>query len=359
MTIRHLGIENFRILENVRLEPSPRLNLIFGDNAAGKTSVLEAVTVLSSARSFRSASLSDLVRHGSDGFRVTGKVEQRDGGVTPLGLQRDSSGVMLRVAGRPASRASELSGRLPVQVIHPDSHILVSGGPKQRRRFMDWGVFHVEHGFLEAWRRYDKALRQRNAALKTGGSMAAASAWDGTLGESAEVIHALRLRHIDALNAVLPRYTRAIAGDHDVSVEYRAGWDTGQPLAEVLGKTRDRDRRRGFTCAGPHRAELVFRVDGHAAENYVSRGQQKMLVVSLLLAQVALFGRSTGRRCVLLLDDLAAELDEAHRSRLLGVLEPMDVQIFITTVSRDVLAVQSWSPVGMFHVEQGRIREVV
>lgn len=354
-----LGIDGLRALKRVDVTPSPGVNLLYGPNAAGKTTVLEAISVLSTGRSFRCARLGELVQYGRTGFRVTGQVGQPGEHLQPVGLQRDASGTVIRAGGRPARRMSELTARLPTQIIHPDSHTLVSGGPKQRRRFMDWGVFHVEQDFLEAWRRYDKALRQRNVALKINADGQSAAIWDSQLSAPAEVIHALRSRHIESLNAVLPDYTAAIAGDHKVDVRYAPGWDTAKPLEAVLNGTRQRDLKRGFTCAGPHRAELGLYVDDRPADNYVSRGQQKMLVVALLLAQIALFSQHTGRRCVLLVDDLAAELDEGHRARLLRVLQQMDIQIFMTSVDRRAVDLSGWREKAVFHVEHGRVEEMV
>jgi DNA replication and repair protein RecF len=220
-------------------------------------------------------------------------------------------------------------------------------------------VFHVEHGFLEAWRRYDQGLKQRNAALKTGTDGRDAGIWDQSLSGPATIIHQLRSSHIESLNRLLSEYASAIAGEHEVEVGYQPGWDTEKALETVLAETRQRDLRRGFTCAGPHRAELVFYVDGRPADNYVSRGQQKMLVIALLLAQIALFSERTGRRCVLLIDDLAAELDDLHRGRLLEVLRTMDIQIFITAVRRDAVDLAAWPDSRLFHVEHGRVGEVV
>jgi DNA replication and repair protein RecF len=299
------------------------------------------------------------VKFNEDGFRLTAIIQENGGRETQLGLERLNNEITLRAGGSSVRKASEMAVRLPIQIIHPDSHLLVSGGPKQRRRFLDWGVFHVEPAFLEQWKRYEKALRQRNASIRARQNWKVVSSWDAVIGGAAQEIHAYRLQYIDQLNGVLPAYTGEIAETEKVAVEYQPGWDCGRELQYVLEENRERDQRRGFTCLGPHRAELTFKVDGMPAERHISRGQQKMLVFSLLLAQVDLFRQKTGRCCVLLLDDLSAELDQRHRDRLLVILRKMPVQIFVTCVQRESLRVENWDQHKLFHVEHGRITEVI
>lgn len=359
MMIKRLTIEKFRVFSAETIVPSSGINLLYGANATGKTSTLEAISVLSTLRSFRSAKLAELVKFNEDGFRLIALTQEESGRQTQLGLERRNNEITLKAGGSSVRRASEMAARLPIQIIHPDSHLLVSGGPKQRRRFLDWGVFHVEPAFLEHWKRYEKALRQRNASIRARQNWKVVSSWDTVISGAAQQIHAFRLQYIDQLNGLLPAYTAEIAETEKVAVEYQPGWDTARDLQYALEENRERDLRRGFTCLGPHRAELIFKVDGTPAERHISRGQQKMLVFSLLLTQVDLFRGITARSCVLLLDDLAAELDQRHRDRLLAILRKIPVQIFVTCVQRESLNVESWDQYKLFHVEHGRITEVI
>jgi DNA replication and repair protein RecF len=360
MRILRLGLENLRIFSHVELEQLGRVNVIYGPNAAGKTTVLEAIHVLATTRSFRSPNILDLLRYEASALRITAKISGPAGGASiPLGLERNRQGLTLRAAGRRLQRTSELATWLPVQVIHPDSHQLVSGGPKHRRRFLDWGVFHVEPMFQESWRRYDRALRQRNAALKTRRSaQSEEAAWDLELSEGAIRLDSMRRQYLQELCEILPQFTGAIAGGGHYGLEYQPGWDTARPLHEELRATLERDRKRGFTCSGPHRAELLLTVNGHRAQQTVSRGQQKMLVTALILAQAELLARRTGKSSVLLLDDLLAELDAEHRRRVLAILRDMQVQVFMTTVDRGSVDLTGWDDIRLFHVEQGRLTEV-
>ena len=359
MPLKKLEIANFRNLEQVDIEPAAGINLLYGDNASGKTSILEAISVLSSLRSFRCANINELVRHQCSGFRLTAKVDEKDGRETMLGIQREQSLFTIKANGSKVTKTSELSVKVPVQVIHPDSHFLINGGPKQRRRFLDWGVFHVEPRFLPAWRRYERSLKQRNAALRSGLGWKAASAWDYAMAEAAEVVHQYRQDYIVSLQHLLPEFAQHIVGTTKVEVEYRSGWDNSLPLQDALHATRQRDLQRGFTCTGPHRAELVFKVDGKHADNYVSRGQQKMLVFALLLSQVQLFTNIMQQHCVILLDDLAAELDLCHQQRVLQSFQQLFAQVFITAIDRSVIPLDEYQQAKVFHVEHGCIQEVV
>lgn len=359
MSLYRLGLHNLRGFSSVEIEPSQSLNVLLGSNAAGKTTVLEAIYLLSTARSFRSTHLSDLVRHGEQMFQVTAAVSTSGGRTVNLGIEKSRSGLTLKAAGRKLNRVSELATWVPSQVIHPDSHYLVNGGPKQRRRFLDWGLFHVEPSFFPVWQRYDKALKQRNATLKLRNPQGAERAWDPELNAMAEKIHGLRKAYLSEYQEALPFFAKGLVGEHTFQVDYEPGWDVDRPLAEVLIETLPRDRQKGFTCSGPHRADLIFRLDGRRIQHYVSRGQEKMLVAALILTQVKLFTKRTGRRCVVLLDDFAAELDFAHQQRLLDLLHPMGVQLFLTMVSRGDLKLSQWPDMKTFHVEHGEITEVI
>lgn len=359
MSLYRLGLRNLRGFSSVEIEPSRSLNLLLGSNAAGKTTILEAVYLLSTARSFRSTHLTDLVRHGEQMFQVTATVAASEGRTVNLGIEKSRSGLLLKAAGRKLNRVSELATWVPTQVVHPDSHYLVSGGPKQRRRFLDWGLFHVEQSFFPAWQRYDKALKQRNAMLKLRDSQGAERAWDPELSAAATKIHQLRKTYLSEYETVLPFFATGLAGTHDFRVDYEPGWNVERPLEDVLAESLPRDRQKGFTCSGPHRADLVFRLDGRRIQHYVSRGQEKMLVVALILAQVELFIKRTGRRCVILLDDFGAELDSTHQQRLLELLRPMQVQLFLTMVSKGNLKLDRWPDMKTFHVEHGGVTEMV
>jgi DNA replication and repair protein RecF len=214
----------------------------------------------------------------------------------------------------------------------------------------------VEQGFFEAWQRYKKALSQRNAALRSGQKPSYCKLWDKELDHAAQHIDIKREKYIQDLYPFYLSLIEQFFPEQQVKLEYRRGWKNEQSLRAVLEQTFDRDLKRGMTQAGPHRADLYIQVDGKSAQTGISRGQQKVLVALLKLAQVQQFSQSAARHCILLYDDLAAELDKEHRKQIMSVLKSMPIQLFLTAIEPDQIDLQGWSDVRMFHVEQGQLK---
>jgi len=351
MTLARLEIDAFRCIEHAHLKLDPRYNLFVGPNASGKTSLLEAVFFLGRGRSFRTRRLDRLVRHGAEGFRLVGWVA-RDGRETVLGVGGDRRATEIRIGGAPAPGAGELALHFPPQIIDPEVHKLLEEGPHRRRRFLDWGVFHVEQGFLDTWQRFHRALRQRNAALKPGGDPAAISAWEPEIVAAGARLDEIRRSYLELLKPTLADFGERLLG-LPVTLGYHAGWAAGESLEEALAKSLERDRRHGITHVGPHRADVTARVDGHVAKERISRGQQKLLAAALTLSQLAVQEKRAPGSGALLLDDPAAELDASNLERLLGVVRALDVQLFVTALSPGLPGLGE--PGALFHVEQGRI----
>lgn len=354
MSLASLRAENIRCLKKVALEPA-QTNLLFGENASGKTSLLEAIFILGRGRSFRSPNREGIIADGARQMLVTG-VYRREGRDIRLGFSQEvDKAPRIRVDGKDESSAATLAEILPVQIIDPDVHQLIEQGPGVRRRFLDWGVFHVEPQFLEAWRRYHRLLRQRNAALKAR-RIRELDAWDRELGSAGESLTSFRRHYTDSLGNHVAEIGRVLLG-HESRILYRQGWNEDQPLMEILGKGRDRDLKFGFTHAGPHRADISIQVASRQARSRVSRGQQKLLAATLVLAQLAHLRSSTALQSILLLDDLAAELDTGAVARLREVISSLDAQLFLTALRRADLA--AWKCGAEFHVEQGKVLSVV
>lgn len=350
--LQRLRIQNLRNLEAVDIAPAPALNLFFGANASGKTSLLEAIYLLSRGRSFRSRRFERVVRQGSDRYSVFGRVAHQ-GRTVAAAIERSNDALRIRVDGQDLNSLAALSALLPVQILHPNSHKLLEEGPQHRRRFLDWGVFHVEHGFYEHWQRYQRALRQRNAALRHGGP---AEVWEAELSHTGTALDQLRRHYLTELAPIVGTMATDLLDSSSLAMDYAQGWSNDRTLAEALEQSRGKDRDWGFTAPGPHRADLKIRLDGVAATEKASRGQQKLLVSALVCAQTVLFQRRTGRRPILLVDDLPAELDRARRDQFSAQLEGLSAQVFVTAIEREALAFRH---VQAFHVEHGAVREVV
>jgi len=356
MSLSRLSLRDFRCFHAIDLDFSPRANLIYGDNASGKTSLLEAVFFLSRGRSFRTSKAETLVRRGAEGFLLSAQTEDPSGTV-PVGIARTVAGLEARVGGAPAKSLAELAERVPVQLLDSSAHQLIEGGPRHRRQFLDWGVFHVEPGFLSAWRRYQRALRQRNTILRQRASEALIKTWEPELAAAGELLDQSRRTYLAELTPVAADWARQLLGGLDLSFRYQRGWAEGKSLEQALEAGRLRDREQGVTQTGPHRAEILMEIGGVPAQQQVSRGQQKVLSGALLLAQAAYMHQTVGRQCVLLLDDLAAELDTPHRSRFLELVQETRGQVFLTSVETERLP--GWKEAAMFHVERGEIAKLV
>lgn len=355
MHIATLDISGFRNLDSIRMECSPGLNLVVGPNASGKTSLLEALYFLGRGRSFRTRQPRELIQTNASAFRVVAILQTGDGQRTPVGLERDVRELTARIGGAPTRSLAELARQTPVLLLNPDSHRLLEDGPQQRRRFMDWGLFHAEPGFLDAWRRYGSALRHRNAALRCGAANRVVDAWDGELA-AATVLDRLRGAFCEALEGVLKRFVEETLVGLEVRIDYRRGWPLEPPerdFPEWLRAGRDQDRQQGHTRLGPHRADFAVRIDGRPPSEALSRGQQKLLVIALVLAQAELYRCHVGDACILLIDDLPAELDAANRARVMRILAALDVQLFVTAIEPGLLDVAPWREARTFHLFQG------
>lgn len=352
MAIGWFRVEHFRCLGEVEIELDPRANLFVGPNASGKTSLLEAAYFLSRGRSFRTRRRDALIAYGADSFVVAGRSTDPTRQVV-LGARASRSATEWRSGGEPAAGAADLAEQFPAQVIEPEVHKLLEEGPGRRRRFVDWGVFHVEPSFLGAWRRYHQALRQRNAALKEEARDVDLAAWEQELATQGQVLAKQRANYLDQLSAPLADIGEALLG-LPIGLKYAPGWDLDRPLLETLEAMRQRDRRYRSTQVGPHRADIVVEVAGQAAKDHVSRGQQKLVAAGLMLAQVELQERHRPGRSALLLDDPAAELDRENLGRLMRLVQRSPGQIWITGLHADIPGITDSAR--MFHVEQGRIR---
>jgi len=344
-----IEIENFRCIERASLSFHERGTGIVGPNGSGKTSLLEAIFFLGHGRSFRSTPRAKLIRRGTDFLRVVSKLKADERSLV-ASAEHTRGTTNMRLGGRGVSGVAEIAEILPIQVIDPGVHRLVDEGSVRRRRLVDWGVFHVKHDFIHFWRRYQRALQQRNAALREGLDDRIVSAWDEELIGPAHQMDAARAEYIATLR---PRFVE-LASDflgEQVEAEYRKGWSE-DGFETSLAIARERDRRYGTTTVGPHRADLVIKVDGVLARDRVSRGQQKLVASALILAQIGVQAESRPRLpTCLLMDDPAAELDVDKLGKLLGAIAKLPAQLIVSSVTETGL--KGMEIDRTFHVEQG------
>ena len=358
MSLGQITVSNLRCIEHADVELPSGLTLIWGGNGSGKTSLLEAIFLLGRGRSFRTRNTHRLIRHGQDRMRVIGHVKRSALAPTVVGLEMDrtgeaSGGLSAKVGGRAVDSLAELSQIFPVQVIEPGVHRLVEEGGYRRRRWLDWAVFHVEPAFVDTWVRYTRALKQRNAALKT--DPAQASIWDPELARLGTQVSDSRQRLLTSLE---PYWNEAVLSLSGLPVElhYLRGWSQEHSLAEAIAASRARDEMRHLTHAGPHRADVAVRLHGRPAREVLSRGQQKMVAVAMTLAQLRLLQVTTDTTPTLLLDDPAAELDVEYLRRFIAQISPLRCQLVVTSLQAESRLFGA--PERMFHMDEGRVESV-
>jgi DNA replication and repair protein RecF len=359
MRLTQLQIRNFRNLENTQLTPVNGVNLIVGDNASGKTSLLEAIYYLSHLRSFRTQYVTDIILRHSPYLQLVANLETSDRHNIPLGIRRSRNKAEIRANKQPVKRVSDITAQFPVLAIHPDSYILITGSPSYRRQYLDWGVFHVEQGFFQSWQRFKKALLQRNAALKSKQPTDVCQLWNKEISTTANYIDVLRHQYFEKLKPYFSQLTKQFFIYDAIDIEYKRGWSADRELIDLLVDNISRDRAKGYTSYGPHRADVSIKVNAQSAQTCISRGQQKTLVALMRLAQAMQFTETTGKTCVLLYDDLAAELDAHHRKLILSVLSSMNIQLFITAIEESQIDLTAWKVKKKFHVEHGQLKDLI
>jgi len=349
MALRRLQVTDLRCLQTADVEIDPRFTLISGANASGKTSLLEAIYVLGRGRSFRTRHLDQLIRRGTERFVLFGEVQTPER-LVPLGVEASADGVRARISGAWAASLAELALILPVQIVDPEVHKLIEEGPSRRRRYLDWGVFHVEPGFVRSWQRYQQVLKQRNAALKSAQPRAIVTAWDKDLLRHGLAITEARTRYVHRLATDAQALTQSMLGCA-LELEYRPGWARQIAFEEALAGSAKLEQERGVTQVGPQRAELSIQLDGLTAKDRISRGQQKLLAAALLIAQIKLFPEAAPVRPILLLDDPAAELDDQRLAQLIAEVAGQSNQLIVTTLQKEFTAFGS--PGRHYQIAQG------
>ena len=359
MRVLTLEVRSLRVLRRIEVEFSPRANLVIGPNGSGKSSLLEALHILGSGRSFRSYRLHDVVSRDDSNLQIVGRTVDQDGLTDTIGIvYSPATGLRIRRSGMDVKAASELVAFLPTVTVTPESYRLVTDGADLRRRIIDKLLFHVKRDYLESYQRYRRALRQRNAAIRSGAPDAELEGWLGELVSTGERLTSERSGYLVRALPTIKETVRRLVGA-PIEIEFFRGWSASDSLEAAYGHTLASDRQRGFTQVGPHRADLRFTVEGRPLQHCLSRGETKMLVTAVAVAQARDLGAILGYPPLVVVDDLASELDPASRSRCLAELNAIGSQLFLTAVPGNGLVDVDVEEVRVFHVEQGQITKVV
>jgi DNA replication and repair protein RecF len=356
MALSHIRITNIRNLNATEFSPESRLNILAGSNGSGKTSILEAIYLLARGRSFRTQSISKVISKGEASLVSTATITH-DEVTARIGIKKTASTTEIRVNTRREKKSSELTNYLHVHIIRPESQTLLERGAATRRSFIDWGAFHVEHDYLMLSKKYNQALKQRNKLLRTKQKKTIPS-WSLKLVEYGTILAEKRASYIEGLEKECRVISSALLGDHKLKLVFNRGWSEKYGLKKGLEESLEKDLHRGYTSVGAHRSDVSVYVDDKLAQDYLSRGQMKLLVLSLYLAQVKVTSKKNEVAMSVLIDDLAAELDPKNIKRVVNFLDKAGAQVFITTTNSEIFSQHVLKEgSALFHVKQGNIEK--
>ena len=362
MSVEQLNIVNFRNLTNTSINFHPNLNLVLGENGSGKSSLLEAVFFLAHGKSFRTTKVENIVSHAQQQLIVNIK----DHAINSLGVSRDfsSNALAIQVNGQKIKKLSDLAKNIAVQIVTPESFKLFFGGPKERRRFIDLGLFHVKHEFAKKWSHFSKVHKQRNACLRHKVSQQELDYWTSEFCHYSMLIANDRVDYVSQLQQELTKWLAILLPQltDKIDIHYSQGWSAKKQLAEVLAENKEREKIQGYSAAGAHKFDVKFTLHKQPLDLVISRGQQKLFLLALTFAQAKLIEKVKQVKPILLIDDIGAELDINSRKALATALDSLSCQAIVTAINKiDLTPLIEQSVVAdkenykMFHVKHGEI----
>lgn len=356
MWLQQLQAQGLRSFSECELSFSPGINVIFGDNGVGKTSILEGISVLSCGKSFRTSKVSNIITTGQSELVLFGEVSNQTQSCH-LGARLAPGIKELRLNREKVNKWSELAKNLPILDIHPESYLLITGGPVERRKFLNWGMFHVEPEFAHSWSEYMRAIKQRNVCLRNK-DIKNARPWHQSLAKLGVVISESLQRYTHEISPYINEMLQIFEINEKVDLFYSPGWDQTYSLETLLDRELQSSDLPLSTQSGPHRGELKILWQGQSFSKTSSRGQQKVLAMALKLAQAKLLEDKYEKPSIYLLDELPAELDYTRRQIALDILSKLDSQVIISAVSRDSVKCLN-DEVKWFHVKHRHVSSVV
>ncbi|MDN7127993.1 DNA replication/repair protein RecF [Pseudidiomarina sp. 1APR75-33.1] len=360
MHIDALTLTDFRNFEEAKLLPGRQINLIVGDNGSGKTSLLESIYCLGSGRSFRPGTHKQIIRHEQSSFTIFARGTDEQGDQHALGFQRDREGlVKIRVDGELVRRFGQMAQLVPVQLMTPETVELVLGGPRVRRQFLDWGVFHVEHRYIGEITSFNHVLKQRNSLLKQRRVGQEGDYWDAKFAELGEQVAAERQKYWSGFEPVLLDRLKHFLPEYDFKIILKQGWDGDLSLRDAMAKNKSAEDRYGHAIVGPHKAELKMLANGEDVKSILSRGQLKLFVAAIKVVQGEYLFAKTGVQCIYLVDDITAELDAGSQQKFCEALVATKAQLFVSAINKGELPeIIRSADTRMFHVEHGTVKEL-
>jgi DNA replication and repair protein RecF len=356
MTLSKIKVHHFRNISYAQLTLSPHFNFIVGDNGSGKTSLLEAIYMLGHGRAFRHTQSNRIIQHEQPELVLFSELNTANQQNHSIGLAKSrNNDNKIRIDGDEGYRLTDLAKLLPIQLITPEGFDLLTGGPKYRRAFIDWGCFHHHPEFVHLWNNLKRLFKQRNALLKQSHNYNQLLPWDKELAPIAEKISHIRENYSQHIFPEIIQTCHDFLPEYQLNCQYYQGWEHDTDYAEILRKQYERDKLLNYTSAGPHKADIRLRVDNIPVEDLLSRGQLKLLMCALRLSQGEYYSKQNTQACIYLLDDFASELDNNKRELLAKRLKQANSQVFITAVNQSQITHMIDENDKIFHIRSGII----
>lgn len=352
MAFSLIKMEGFRNFSKVSWNPHEHMNIIVGDNGSGKSSVLEALGFLCRGKSFRTSHMASVIAHGMQDFVVFGQSSEHR-----IGIRRSSDSFDIKIDSENVTALSRLAVLSPVQIIHPADMELLLGSPAERRSYVDWGAFYHNSDFFYHWSSFRRALKQRNAYLKMPVKNDMLDVIDTEFVEHSEKLNQYRQQFAEDISDTVVAIVSDFLPGYDFEFQLYPGWDIRKGLLQLLKSSAERDRMQGFTSYGPQRADLRILINRQPVQDILSRGQLKLLLCAMRLAQSTFYEKKCRKDCLFFLDDFASELDQDKREKLADYLFSLSGQVFITAIDEKETKFFQKSPCSIFELKDNLINQ--
>ena len=350
MFIERIILNNFRLFRQLHFEPKKGINLITGNNGSGKTTILEAIYFIVRNRSFRTSNTSSLIRHNSPELTISARIKSSKDLVQNIEINKSRSLHHLTVNGAHQRKVSDIAMMNPLGIITTQINQLIDDGPKARRRYIDWSMFHVEQDYLKLVNIYQNLLVQRNSSLRQ--HLKTVDVWNNQIEKIGNLITDIRVKHMQLIKSIFLQLADHFLPDYDISFDFYQGWKKNLTLTQALIKIKETDLKRGYTTIGPHRSDIHLSINGKKIQDVLSNGEKKILGCLMILANLRNIQCIENEFPILLCDDVFTELDNKNIEILANILIETGYQIFITTNDERITRLPTIGK-NMFHVEHG------
>lgn len=356
MYINKLAVHHFRNLHHIECHPSEKFNFIVGKNGSGKTSLLEAIHMIGHGRTFKHQQISRIIEQQQSELILFAELCHSNHNNYTVGVQKTrNKESIIKINHQHGFKQYDLAKLLPIQMITPESIDLLLGSPKLRRSYIDWGCFHQSTEFIHVWQNAARILKQRNAQLKFVNNYQQMNIWDEPLIELTEKIHQLRQHYLSSITPNIIQIAAEFLDDYQLTIDFYSGWDDKLPYAERLKEQFEKDRLLGYTQSGIHKADMRLKLNNVPVHDFASRGEMKLIMCALKLAQGIYYSEQAQDRCIFLIDDFAAELDSSKQKLFAHYLKKIDCQLFLTSL--DITQIQDFIGENdkIYHMKHGII----